>query len=819
MAIIALQDLRLELTHAARRLRRSPGFTVVVALTLAVGIGGATTLFSVVHSVLLRPLPFPESEKLVRIYETNRELSIEETGAATGNVLAWRKRAPSFSGIAGFYVMGRTLQSDAGVEVLRAAQVTEDFFPVMRVQAALGRTVTAEETQRSVYNNAAAPVGTDLVAVISHKLWRRHFGGNAGIVGQTVMIDRKPWKIIGVMPESFQFPTADVDVWLPWGFREAPPHDQRYLQAIARIGGATPAQAEGELQSVAAQLADELPTSNKGWSVKLVPLQTAVTGKSGATLWLLFAAVCCVLLIGCANVAHLQWIRAGQFQHETAVRMALGASPGRLLQQFGAESALLAAAGGTGGVLLSFAALQWLRWAQPAQLPRASEVSVHPLALLFAALVTLGAAAVAGLAPALGWRRTDLAPALREGTRNSSTSRAAHRARNALVVAEVAVAAMLLVIAGLLGRSLQQLFAVDPGFQARNVLVLPIFLDNNHYTTGAKTRAYYAALLEKLSALPGVVSAGGSTALPASPLGPDFERPVWAEGTQGSPSDALRADVRMVTPDYFRTLQIPLLRGRGFGAEDSPEAPRVIVVNEALARAVWPGEDAVGKQLVVDYSTAGTYPFQIVGVVGNVRFYGLRSEPQPEIFLPHAQRSYLVMNIALRATGDPRPLIPAVRRAALEVDPGMPPQSIKPLEDLLRDTVAQDRLATALFASFSGVALFLAMLGIYGVIAYRTAQRTNEIGIRMALGAAPGTIVRMVISSGVSLAAVGAAAGLALAAGSSRWVQSMLFGIAPLDVRAFFAAAVAIVLIAIAACWIPARRAARVDPVDALRHT
>jgi len=818
--MIGPMDLGLELRHALRRLRRSQGFSAIIVTTLAVGIGGATTLFSVVDSVLWRPLPFPEPEQLVRVFETKQELSAERTGIGSGNLIEWRKRSQSFSAIGGWYVMGRTLQNQSDVNAVRAAMVTEGFFSTLNVRAALGRTPSPEETARSLYNGAAAPAGTGLVTVISYGLWQARFGGDPGVLGRTVLIDRKPFEIIGVMPADFTFPSSDVAVWLPWGFRENPPKDQRYVKGLARLRvGTSLGSAQGELQSIAAQLAQEFPASNKGWSVALSPLQKEVVGNSGATLWLLFAAVCCVWLIGCANVAHLQWIRAAQQKQQTAVRVALGASTRRLFVQFGTEGALLAGAGGALGALLAFLAVYALRLAQPAQLPRATEVSVHGTALLFALGTSLVAGLATGLAPALGWRRGHLAVSLREGGRGGTGGKGSLRTRNMLVIGEVAAAAMLLVLAGLLGRSLMQLLAVDPGYGYRNVLVLPMFLDNNQYNSGDKVRAYFAELMGKLGALPGVISVGGATALPASPLGPDFERPVWPEGAQPAPSEAMRADVRMVTPDYFRTLQIPLLRGRAFGPEDSPEAPRAVIVNEMLAARVWPGEDAVGKHLVVDYSTAGIYSLQVVGVVRNVRFYGLRSQPRAEIFIPHAQRSYLIMNVAVRTQSDPRALIAAVRRTVLEVDPGQPPQSIRPLAELVSETVAQDRLATGLFAAFSGTALFLAMLGIYGVTAYRAAQRTNEIGIRIALGARPAGIARMVIASGLLLAVVGGAAGLLLAAFTSRWVASLLFGITTLDPTAYLAAGAAIAAVTVAACWIPARRAARVNPIEALRHT
>lgn len=521
-------ELTQELRHAARRLRRAPGFTAVVVLTLAVGIGGATALFCVVNSVLLRPLPYPEPDRLVRVFDTNREQSIEKTGVATGNLLEWRKRTQGFSALAGWYVMGRTLRTDRDVDVVRSAQVTEGFFPALNVQPALGRAFNAEEIARSVLDNTAAPVGTDVVIVISHRLWRSRFGGDPAILDKTVFVDRHAMRIIGVMPADFSFPNTDVDMWVPWGFRENPPKDQRYVKGIARLAlGQTIVQAEAALQSTAAQLAAEFPAQNKGWSPILVPLQEELTGATRPALLLLFGAVCCVLLIGCVNVAHLQLIRASQFARETAVRLALGASRGRLLQQFGAESLLLALAGGIGGVLLAAGALQWLRWVQPAQLPRASEVTLHFTALLFAAGVTLLAGIVTGFAPALGAARTQLTRSLNEGGRSGVAGKPAQRLRNGLVVAEIAAAVVLLVSAGLLGRSFVRLLAVDPGFNYRNVLVLPIFLDNNEYTSGAKVRAYYAQLTTKLASLPGVISVGGATALPASPLGPDWRACCW----------------------------------------------------------------------------------------------------------------------------------------------------------------------------------------------------------------------------------------------------------------------------------------------------
>jgi predicted permease len=814
-----IHDLAQDLRYGARTLRKSPGFTVVALLTLALGIGGTTALFSVVDSVLLRPLPYPDPQHLVRVFDANRERGVVKSGVSLGNLMEWRRRTSAFSALAGWYKMGRTLRADQDAQVMRVAQVTEDFFPALRVYPAIGRVFTPEEVARSEFNRANAPLGTDLVALISDRLWRSRFGGDAAVLNRGISLDRRPVRIIGVMPQGFTFPSGDVDLWIPWGLGDDPPKDQRYVEGMARVAdGYTIAQAETALAATAAHLAEEFPEQDKGWSARLVPLHEDVTGASRQALWLLLGAVLCLLLIGCANVAHLQLIRASRYTRETAVRLALGASPGRLLRQFATESLLLCACGGLGGVLLATGALEWIRWARPAQLPRSEEVSVHFPVLLFAAAVIVLASLATGIAPALGAIRNQLAPSLAEGGRSGVGGRATQRLRNALVIAETAAAVLLLVSAGLLGRSFARLWAVDPGFSYQNVLVLPVFLDSSEYTSGAKSRAYYAQLTAKLAALPGVVSVGGATTLPASPLGPDFERPVWAEGTAPAPAEALRADVRIVTPDYLRTLGTPVVRGRGFGFEDTPDSERVTLVNEKLAAQTWPGEDPVGKQLVVDYSTAGTYPYQVVGVVRNVRFYGLRSEPQPEIFFPHAQKPYLVMNIALRTHGDPRPLIPAVRRAVLEVDPAQPPQSVRPLEELVGDTVAQDQIATSLFASFSAVALFLAMLGIYGVMSCQVGQRTNEIGIRIALGAQSGRIFRLVVGQGMTLTLAGLAVGVLCAAAATRLLGKLLFGVTAHDPATFIATAALLSATGLVACWIPARRAVRIDPLAALRH-
>ncbi|HEX9761223.1 MAG TPA: ABC transporter permease [Candidatus Acidoferrales bacterium] len=811
-----LESLWTDFGYAARLMRKQPGFTAVAVLTLALGIGATTAIFSLVEGVLLRPLPYPQPERLVRIWDSHPGKGIARTGSASGNIRDWRERAESFAGLAAWYSMGRTLVAQDRVEVILVAQVTEDFFNVLGVRPLLGHTFTPEETARSSFSSAAAPTGADPVMILGYRLWRDAFGGDPDIVGRAVSLERRSFRIVGVMPQGFHSPGAQEQAWIPWTIAESPFRDQRYLTAAARLKpGVTLAQAQSEMSAIAADLAAAFPEPNQGWQVQVVPLAADVVADARLALLVLLAGVGCVLLIACGNVAGLQLVRAAGRGRETAVRLALGASPRRLLRQHLVEGALLAAAGGGLGITLAAWGLTILK-ALAVQIPRVEEVGLSLAALgLALGLVTL-AAVVCGSAPALLQPRGGLALTLqREGTRGTP-SRGSQRLRGVLVAGQVALAVVLLAGAGLLVRSFLELHRVDVGFNARNVLVSPIFLDAQQYPTSEKVRAYYAELMARLTALPGVVSAGGATALPSSPLGPDFARPVWAEGRQRR-DDERHADVRMATAGYLETMGMRVVRGRAFTIADTPDSVRVVMVNEALARRLWPGEDAVGQRLVVDYSTAGTYPYEVVGVVGDVRFYGFRSEPREEIYLSHAQRSYLILNVAVRTAGDPQAMIPEVRRILRTLDPEKPAQSILLLEDLLGRTVARDRLAMLLLGGFASTALLLAMLGIYGVMAQRAGQRVHEFGIRMALGAERTHIVRLVAAQGLRLTLAGLAAGLMGAVWLTGLVEGMLFGVRPSDPMTFAVVIVVLVAAALTACALPALRAGRTDPAVALR--
>ncbi|PYQ54863.1 MAG: hypothetical protein DMF78_04250 [Acidobacteria bacterium] len=811
-----LESLLKDLSYALRMLRKRPVFTTVCLVTIALGVGASTALFAVVDAVSLRPLPLPEPSTLVKVYDTNSSIGVERTGVATGNLVDWRRRAEGFRGIAGYYTMGRTLTSGGESDVVLTSQVTEDFFPLMGVSAALGRTFTPEETAASLFNTAAAPVGADPVVVLSHRLWEKRFGADPGVVGRTLTLERRSFRVVGVMPSGFAVPGPDVQLFIPWSLAGEEPRDQHYLSAVARIAaGTTVAQAEADLRTVAQALGREHPETNQGWSAELVPLQQDVVGDSGRTLFVLLAAVVLVLLVACANVALLSLARALERAHEASVRLALGATRPRLLRQFLMESLVLCITGGVLGALLAMAAVAILDRTQPS-VPRLDEVTLGLRALLFALGATATATLISGLPSAWRWARAEATPDL-AGTPARVVGRGEGRAwRDGLVIAQIAMAVVLLVGASLLVRSYQRLRAVDPGFDPRGVLVAPIFLDMEAYGRGGKSRTYYATLIQRLEALPGVVSAGGATALPASPLGPDFERPVWPEEIPNDPRVRRPAWVRMVTPNYFRTLGMRVVKGRGFDPRDGPQSPSVVILGESMARRLWPEGNAVGRRLVIDYSTSGTYPYDVVGVVNDVRFGGPRTEPRHEIYLAHAQRPYLVMNVAVRSSGDPRYLVPAVRRVLKELDPAKPPHGIQTLDDLLGATVSRDRSAMLVLSAFASVTVLLSLLGIHGILSHRVRERTREIGIRMALGADHHRLRRWIAGQAVKLTLIGIAVGSALAAASARAVSGLLFGVSLTDPAAALAVA-CLPLIALVVSLHPAWRATRIDAAEVLR--
>jgi putative ABC transport system permease protein len=810
-----LEQVWRESAYAARVLRRAPALTLVSIATMGFGIGAGTLLFTLVNAIVLRPLPYPEPEALVQIFDTNPRSGVERTGVASGNVHDWRLQASRFDGIAAYYVMGRTISGDNDAEVVLSAQVTDDFFSVFGIEPHLGRVFTADEFARGLFNSAAAAIGPDPVAVISHDTWQQRFGSDPRALERIIVIDRRPFRIVGVMPAGFDTP-AGVKVWIPWGLTPQHARDQRYLSAVARLqSGVTIAEAEDDLNRVAATLAAAYPESNRDWRVRLSSLTDENLGDTARILWILFAAVGGVLLVVCANVALLSIIRGLDRSGETAVRLALGAAAPRLFREFLMESVLLAALGGAAGIALAAAGLAMLP-RLTTDLPRLDEVTLDGGALAFIAGLTISAALLSGLPPA--WRRVRVAPhdalhALSPRTIGAGS----HRLRDLLVVGQVALSVALVAGAGLLVRSVVALRGTHPGFSPRGVLVVPIFLDTQAYDSGAKVRAYYATLFERLAALPGVVSVGSATTVPTAPLGPDFERPVWPDGV-ADPAARIPAAVRIVTPGYVETLGLSIVDGRSIDSRDRPDAPRVVMVSQTLAQRLWPGRSAVGEQLVVDYSTAGTYPYEVVGVVGDVRFRGPRSNPGPEIYLAHAQRSYLIQNVTLRSAGDPRLLIPAVHQAMHAIDPHKPPHGVYALDDLLGATIARDRQTMIVLLVFAATALGLAVIGVYGVLAHRVRERRREIGIRLAMGAGGARVLGWVAGLGLRLVALGAAIGLALSWALRHFLTSLLYGVSPADPLTAVTLVALLAAIGLVAVLVPSWRATRIDPVTVLRQ-
>jgi putative ABC transport system permease protein len=812
-----IQDLR----FGARMLLKHKGFTTIATLTLALGIGANTAIFSVVNSVLLNPLPFEQADRLVMVWDDNAEIDRLHEGPSPGNYKDLRDAPGIFAASAAWYVTARTLTGEQDAEQVQGALVTPDFFTTLRAQAASGSVFSAAQTQGVAMTLATQYTFGDRMVVISDALWRRRFGASPDAVGATLTINRTDWRVQGIMPPQFAMPDREVDLWMPWDlsrtyaqrYADGPPRDSRFLKVVARLQpGQTPEQTQERLTAFSAGLAEGHPKENKGWRLRLTPLLEERVGKARPFLLLLLAAVVVALLIACANVAGLWLARAAVRQREAAVRAALGATRARLLRQWLTESLLLAVLGGATGLALARYGLTALLALAPAGIPRLDEVAIDRRVLLFTLAVTALTGLLTGLFPALRNARTELATTLKEG----QASGASQRFRQALVVAQIALALVLLVGAGLLTRSFARLIAVEPGFDAGNLLTLHISLHGPAYGR-AQTTLYYQRLLERLRALPGVESAAAVTTLPMSGAGVDFERPYWRVGEPEPSAAADNVSVRMATPEYLPTLGIPLLAGRNFTAQDRAETPAVILVSESFARKVWPGELAVGKQLTLDY-LGGKYAYEVVGVTRDIRYYGLKSRPQPEVFIPHAQNPYLPMNVVVRTAADPLQLTGAAQQVAREMDATQPVSQVTTMEHLIRRSIAPDRFALALLGLLALLALLLANVGIYSALSYTVAARAHEIGVRMALGATSRDVLRLALGQGMRLALMGIALGLLSACALTRLMRPLLFGVSATDPLTLTIGALSLALVAWLACYLPARRATKVDPLVALHH-
>jgi putative ABC transport system permease protein len=800
-----LQDLR----YGVRMLLKNPGFTVVAVLALALGIGANTAIFSVVNAVLLRPLPFADADRLIWITAVNPAQGITDSNVSPPDFADWKNQNQLFEDIAAFVTGGAILSGSAEPERVPAADVTASFFSVLGVNPALGRNFLAEEDRP----------GGESVVIISHGLWQRRFGADPNIVGNKINVSGQSYTVVGVMPAGFQF-MVPIDLWVPLALDAgAERRDNRYLQVFARLKpGVRLEQAQSQMNTVTQRLSQSYVETNANWGTRLTRLHELMVADVRPALLLLLGAVGFVLLITCANVANLLLARAAARQKEMAVRAALGASRLRVVRQLLTESLLLSIVGGILGLLLSIWLTDFLVSISPANSPRLDEVGLDGRVLAFTLGVTCLIGLLFGLAPAWASTRVNLNEALKEGGRSFSEGWRRNHLRKLLVVSEVALSLMLLVGAGLLIKSFVLLRETNPGFDAHQVLTMRVGLPSAKYKEGRQKAEFFQRLTENISALPGVESAGAVLSLPLGGSNFSVGRSFIPEGRPLTPEESINGMYVVTTPGYFRTMKIPLIAGRQFTEQDKGDAPQVVIVSETLARRYFPGESAIGKRIKIWRDE--DFPREIVGVVGDTKTGALNDALGPQMYVPHAQdSSWGGMSLVVRTTSTtPAALASAVRGAVLALDKDQPVFNIKTMEDIVAASFADRRISMLLFSGFAGLALLLAALGVYGVISYSIAQRTHEIGLRMALGAQRRDVLILVLRQGMSLVLVGVCIGLVSAFALTRVMASLLYEVSATDPVTFAGVALLLSAVALLACLIPARRAMRVDPMVALRY-
>ena len=810
-----LEQLLLDVRYALRTLRKSPGFAIVAILTLALGIGANTAIFSVVDAVLLRPLPYRDPAHLVWIALRNRKADMHRSFVPHPTYFAWRDQNGVFSGMAATHFIREFTLTGAGVpERIPGMSVSANLFAVLGVEPQRGRSFTSEEDHP----------GGPHAAILTYGLWQSRFAGSPGILGRSIILDDNAYSIVGVLPASFIFPTLgrQPQVFVPLAAPANAASEIWYLDVFARLKpGATLAQVDTDLSQVDARALPMLPKffglDTQDVHLRVVPLHDHLLGSVRAPLLTLMAAVAFILLIACANVANLQLSRGPVRAREFALRSALGGTRWRLARQLLTESMFLSALGGLVGLLAGFWGVTILRSFVPSGLLNIVDVRIDTAALAFMIAVSALAGAISGFAPMLALFNPNLNGAIQTGRAQVTASGNRAFLRNLLTVAEVGSAMVLLVAAGLLLKSFLRMTDVSTGFDPHNVLTARIVLPSDKYSTDAEESAFSAQLLERIRALPGV-RAAVSTSLPSMLY---MEMRV---GIEGRPAPALSDPTASVPLDsvsdgYFRTLGIPILAGRGFDHRDGPKTASVAIVNQEFVHRFFPhGENPIGQRILVAVGTPDQMPASIVGVCAGIRRAGPDGKPLPQIFLPFVQSPSTNITVLLRTASDPRPVVSALRSTVLAIDKELPLSDVATMDDLLAGETAGQRFETAAVGLFAALALMLAGVGIYGVISYAVTQRTHEIGVRMALGAQRSDVLRAVIGEGALLAGIGIVAGLTGALALTRFLRSLLFQIKPTDPVTFAAAAVALLAVALAACYIPAHRAMQVDPMTALRH-
>ncbi len=808
-----LSDLR----FGFRMLRKAPGFTMVAVVVLALGIGANTAIFSVVNAILLRPLPFQDPERLVQVWHVPPPKSfpgMTRFSVSPANYLDWEKENHVFENMAIYGFSNHNLTGTGEPESVSAIRVSPAFFSVLRVQPILGRVFSPEENQS----------GRGHVAVLSQSFWQTHFASDPNIVGRTISLDSQNYDVVGVIPSKSAFPTssdpkAQPQLWIPvaWTDSERAVRGNHNYQVIARLKpGADVKESQAEMNTISTRLEQEYPEDDKGWGAAVVPLRDQLVGDVRPALMVLLGAVGFVLLIACANVANLVLVKTLARQKEIAIRTALGASSVRAARQILSETLLLALTGGVLGLIFAHFGVKLIVAFLAQSLPRTTDITVDGWVLAFTLVISLLTGLVAGLVPAVRASKSNLNDSLKQGLGRTDADSGGNRTRSVLVVSEVALSLVLLIGAGLMIRSLSRLRNVDPGLDPHNILTMSFALSSTKYDKPVQQIAFYDQLLQRVRALPGVASAGAIDSLPLG--GGGSIQPIAVEGRPQVPmSEQPEVAVRVVEPGFIATMRISLLQGRQLSSSDVVDRPAVIVVSESMAQRFWPGQNPIGKRLTMTFSPERSR--EVVGVAGDVKGDGLDVvEPVATLYVPLAQQPTPYLSLVVRTSSPPSTLISAISNAVHEVDREQPVVGVITMDDILADSLSHQRFNMLLLSAFSGLALLLAAIGIYSVLAYSVRRRMSEIGVRMALGAQRGDILRMILGQGTKLAFIGTGIGIAAAFGLTRLMASQLFGVTATDPVTFLSVAALIVLVALAACYIPARRATKVDPIVALRY-
>lgn len=788
-----------------RLLLAHPGVPLVVVITMALGIGANTALFSVVNAVLLRPLPYPDADRLMMVQETAHRQGTDRLDAAPANFLDWRAQNRVFERCAAFRYWGYTLTGHGEAERLTGMRVSADFFQTLGVSPLAGRVFSSGDDE------ATAPA----VALVSYGLWQRRYGGAPDLPGEAITLDGRPYTVIGVLPSDFRFSDRAVDVWVPLIFApwEIKNRNSGWMRVVARLKPeATLTQAQADMELIARRLAERYPDTNIDRGIRVVPLHTDLVGEAGPTVWMLFGMAGVVLLIACANVTNVLLAHALSRSHEFAVRLALGAGQGRILRQCLIESLLLAIPGGGGGLALAFWGVSSFQAYLPSMVPRAEAITMDGAVLGFSLALSAGVGIVCGVLPA--WQALHQPPQAPLREHGPTTTGVRRRyIQNGLVVTQVALMVMLLTGAGLLITSLWRLQRVDPGFNPDRLLTLSISLPDQRYAQPQEKTAFFRQLIERTASLPGVASVGMVSHLPL--LGGNLTAEITVDSRPPqAPGEKTAVNFREISPSFFRVMQIPLLQGRVFTEQDVM-GTLPVVVNRAMVQRLWPGEDPVGQRITTGMDDTTR---EIVGVVGDIRHTGLASAPVPEIYVPYSQSPWPTMTVLVRTTTDPTMLVAAVRGVVSGIDRDQPVTRITTMEDIRSASIAPQRVRSMLLGAFAGVALILAGVGIYGVLAFLVSQRVREIGIRLALGGRPHDVLRLIAGHGLKLALTGVGIGLACSLALTRLMTGWLYGISATDPVTFGGVAILVLMVALFAAALPARRAALTDPVTALRH-